>query len=74
MMLSVRFLEAVVVLCRLQHPWPVVESSSTRDREAAYGSPGAASRSHPDPRTMQMSGRNDLVGRVRRRVDSPRCC
>ena len=57
-------------LPRLQHPWPVVASSSIHDREAASVSPGAASRSHQDPRTMQMSGRNDLVGRVRRRVDA----
>jgi hypothetical protein len=61
-------------LPRLQHPWPVVVSSSTRGREVASGSPVAASRSRPDPRTRQMSSRNDLPGRVRRRVGSPRRC
>ena len=61
-------------LPRLQRPWPVVASSSTRGREAASGSPGAASRSRPDPQTRQMNSRNDLVGRARRRVDSPWCC
>ena len=61
-------------LPRLQRPWPVVASNSTRGREAASGSPGAASRSHPDPRTRQMSSRNDLAGRARRRVGSPRRC
>jgi hypothetical protein len=51
-------------LPRLQRPWPVVASSSTSGREAASGSPGAASRSRQDPRTRQMSGRNDLAGRA----------
>jgi hypothetical protein len=53
------------VLLRLQRPWPAVASSSTRGREAASGSPEAASHSRPDPRTRQTSSRNDLAGRAR---------
>ena len=61
-------------LPRLQHPWSVVASSSTRGLEDASESPGAANRSCPDPRTKQTSSRNDLAGRVRLRVGSPRHC
>ena len=62
------------VLPRLQRPWPVVASSSTHDREAASGSPGAASRSRPDPWRRQMSNSNDLAGRARWHVGSSRRC
>jgi hypothetical protein len=52
-------------LPRLQRPWPVVVSIFSHGREASPGSPGAASRSRPDPRMRQMSSKNDLADHVR---------
>ena len=80
-MLDVHLLEVVVVFCRLaEEPCQGRNVHDLWSRqvplalEAASGSLGAASRSRPDPRTKQMSNRNDLPGLVRLRVGSPRRC
>src|SRR6185503_1466326 len=48
--------------------------ATTRAREAASLSPVATTRFRPDPETKRTRSRNDLPGRVRRRVGSPQCC
>src|SRR5215208_5678295 len=70
-MLGVRLLEVAVVLFRLvEEPCQGCNVHGLWSRQV----PLAAGKPRPDPRTRQMSSKNDLAGHAHRRVGSPRSC